>query len=540
MKAVLAFFLRNAMLYALLFAALVFYVFAWPDISEELSSGALRDDAMDRAAVVERLATYAADQDRSLARRKTAIEQSSADQIARRLDTAKEARSVKVAQRDSGGGWLDSVRPSKILERKRLELEIAALNIEIDVLTSTGDARAADAALRQYARIPTAEAIAISDRLCERAGRQIQAFDRRAELSRTARNLVFRERRQLVQTRGDRCAAAETRQKRREAGLAANRAAAAARQALASASAQALPTAAELADDLPRRALRDIAIWAGAALLLILTMPLLIRLFFWFVLAPFAERREAIRMNVPGGKGTPISVTAQSAVSVAVMLAPGEELLVRQGFLQTSAQSATKATQFLLDWRHPLSSLASGMRFLTRLRGDGSATTVSAAHDPFAEVTLLTLPPGASCVLQPRALAAVAQPQGQPITITSHWRLFSLHAWLTLQLRYLVFHGPARLVITGSRGIRAESADTGRIFAPDQLVGFSANLGYAVRRNETFWPYFTGIEPLLRDRVTDGDGILLLEETPSVGRGKGGIRGGLEGAVDSLLKAFGI
>ena len=83
-------------------------------------------------------------------------------------------------------------------------------------------------------------------------------------------------------------------------------------------------------------------------------------------------------------------------------------------------------------------------------------------------------------MLHPRALVAVAQPEGRPVRITSHWRLFSLNAWLTLQLRYLVFHGPCRLVIKGGRGIRLERAERGRIFGQEQLVGFSADLAYSV------------------------------------------------------------
>ena len=180
------------------------------------------------------------------------------------------------------------------------------------------------------------------------------------------------------------------------------------------------------------------------------------------------------------------------------------------------------------------------MTFLTRIAGEGSRTTVSAVRDPLAEVAVIELPTGSSCVLHPRALAAVIQPIGQPIRITGHWRLASLHAWLTLQLRYLVFHGPARLIIKGSRGVRVEAAEWGRIFGQAQLVGFSANLAYSVRRTETFWPYFLGREELLKDRVLDGDGVLIVEEAPLAGGQPGQIKRGLEGAVDAGLKAFGL
>ena len=133
----------------------------------------------------------------------------------------------------------------------------------------------------------------------------------------------------------------------------------------------------------------------------------------------------------------------------------------------------------------------------------------------------------------------MVQPQDRPLRIASKWRLFNLNAWLTLQLRFLVFHGPARLMVKGGRGVRVEPVDEGRRFGQDQLVGFSADLAYSVARNETFLPYLLGREPLLRDRVEGGNGILIIEEAPYAGRRKG-LRGGLEGAFDAVLKAFGI
>ena len=138
------------------------------------------------------------------------------------------------------------------------------------------------------------------------------------------------------------------------------------------------------------------------------------------------------------------------------------------------------------------------------------------------------LPDGAACVLQPRALAAVAQPIRRPLRITRHWRLGSLNAWLTLQLRYLVFHGPARLVLKGGRGVRVESAERGRVFGQDQLVGLPADFAYSVTRAETFWPYFLGREQLLKDRTMPGKGVLIIEEAPLTVR-SGEVRRGLEG-----------
>ncbi|MGB3167524.1 MAG: hypothetical protein WBA68_12200, partial [Alteraurantiacibacter sp.] len=221
----------------------------------------------------------------------------------------------------------------------------------------------------------------------------------------------------------------------------------------------------------------------------------------------------------------------------------GEELLVRQSYLQSSPAGAEMRTRWLLNWRNPLTSLASGMAFLTRGRGEGLRFGISARDDPFAEIARIDLASGGAMVMQPRALAAVVQPVGKPMQIRSRWRLLSLHAWLTFQLRYLVFYGPGALIVKGGRGVKVEQAEAGRRFGQDQLVGFSAHTAYTVTRTETFLPYFFGREPLFLDRVADTDaaepGVLVIEEAPMAGRRKG-VRGGLEGAFDAVLKAFGI
>lgn len=275
------------------------------------------------------------------------------------------------------------------------------------------------------------------------------------------------------------------------------------------------------------------------SLILAMLSPYIIRTIFYFVLAPIAQRRAAIKISVPGISST-IPPVATSAASVSVRIAGGRELLVREGFLQSSSTGGTKRWRAVLDWRHPVASWATKLTGLTRIRGSDETVTISASADPFAEVAKLTLPAGTSLALHPRALVAVVQPISSPLKISSHWRIFSLNAWLTLQLRYLVFHGPADLVIQGGRGIRAEKAVRGRTFAQDQLVGFSSDLSYSVSRNETFIPYLLGKVSLFRDKVDGGEGVLIIEEAPLALRGGGPVKGGLEGAFDAALKAFGL
>jgi hypothetical protein len=279
-------------------------------------------------------------------------------------------------------------------------------------------------------------------------------------------------------------------------------------------------------------------LWPAAwALLAIILMPFAIRTLFYWVLAPLASLQKPITL-LETAASIPLP-SEKSSVSKSITVRDGEELLIKQGFLQTSSQQGAKATQWLLDASYPISSLAAGLWFLTRISGGGGTTTVSAVQDPFAEITRLVLPQGAACVLQPRAIAGVVQPLASPLRITSHWRLGTLNAWLTWQLRFLVFHGPADILLTGGRGVRVEPAEAGRNIGQDQLIGFSAGLAYSTGRTETFLPYLLGQEALLKDRIATGTGILIAEEAPRAGQARG-VKRGLEGAVDAVLKVFGI
>lgn len=475
--------------------------------------------------------------------RRAEIDGYSAARIKERLGHVQTQWAAVNDQLELRPGWLASVRPSLILERKRLELRRTGLEGEIRLLEGAAHRESVRAALHGV-MAPTPAAIAVGTQRCEAANAEVRRFNDRHALDRSVRNVLAAEARQLTETARMQCAKARSLVDARRSALA--RVATlrarltAAQGAYVEAGAEAEAAILRARIDLSGT-LRSILLRAAVLLASIIAAPYLIRLVLYYVFAPLAERRPAVRLPWPRETMlAPQALPQASATSAAIRLAAGEKLLVRQGFLQSTSSAGAKATQLLLDWRHPLSSLASGLAFLTRIEGEGETTTVSAVRDPFAEVAVLHLPPDAAYVLQPRALAAVVQPLGQPLRITTHWRLGSLHAWLTLQLRYLMFHGPAQLIVKGGRGVRVERAEQGRVFGQDQLVGFSPDLAYSVTRTETFWPYFLGLQPLLKDRVEAGTGLLIVEEAPLVGDGRTHPRRGLEGAADVLLKAVGL
>lgn len=551
LKAILGWIARHALVFALIVAALVAH--QWFSASTTTADDLRARLGTSRTA----LATYEQQAQTAVAASDQAVAQGQQATRAA-LDTRIAAARADREQAERIGarsdlGALAAGDAAAIVRTRTARLQAALLTRQItalEALRDTLDARRpgeslAEATARQVAIVRAQAAIVRA------AGNRLAALD--------AQNAVRRaftrtERAQLAARLTTARAAAATADRNTRALLTADRTL---RQSEATAARAAADVRASLAAetqrlerDLAGTATEQLGGWArrvdlagkarAAALVLlgIVLMPFAIRTLCYYVLAPFAERRAPIRLGAAGQPA--VTVAAPSATSIGVRPGEGEELLVRQGFLQSSARGGAKATQWLLDWRHPISSIAAGLSFLTRIPAHlGALTTVSAVDDAFAEVAMIDLPEGAACVLQPRALVGVVQPAGRPLRITGKWRLTTLAAWLTLQLRFLVFHGPAKLVVKGGRGVRAEAAEKGRVFGQDQLVGFSTDLAYSVTRTETFAPYLFGRESLLKDQVAEGGGVLIVEEAPSAGR-KRGVRAGLEGLIDAGLKVFGI
>ena len=266
--------------------------------------------------------------------------------------------------------------------------------------------------------------------------------------------------------------------------------------------------------------------------------PALVKAFLYFVVAPAAARRPPIRLR-PNDRGEADESAFASAVSHRIPLRDDEELLIMPEAVQSSPHIGAKSTKWLLNRAMPLSSLASGLVALVRFRGTEGSVQVTATGDPLAEIALVELPAGSAMVVKPRALRGVVHPAGRPVAITRHWRL-GLSAWLALQLRYLVFHGPCTLIVQGSRGVRLERAGGGRGINRAATIAFSAGLDFSVRRSEAFAAYLMGRQDLLNHSFAGAPGFLVYEEMPRSGQ-RGGLWGrGLAGLGDAALKTIGL
>ncbi|MEO5961525.1 MAG: hypothetical protein ABIZ49_10310 [Opitutaceae bacterium] len=274
--------------------------------------------------------------------------------------------------------------------------------------------------------------------------------------------------------------------------------------------------------------------------------PTLWALAMYFGFAAVAMRGRPIRFTdqLPA-----LPAVGESHVSIVVSLREGELLRIKEKFLQASDEGVKKSTRFVLDWRVPLTSLACGLVELVELRAAAVGTeyrvTLSNSDDPHIELALVEIPAGGALILRPSYLAGVVQREDEPLRIRRRWQIFRWQAWITGQFRFFEFIGPCRLVVAGSRGVRAEVlaeregvSDPARRTNQDATIGFTPNLDYRPVRAETFWSYYRGMNPLFDDLFA-GRGLFILQETATPGAAAK--TGRFWSAVwNGVLKVFGV
>lgn len=286
--------------------------------------------------------------------------------------------------------------------------------------------------------------------------------------------------------------------------------------------------------------------WVVWALVLYFFGPTVGKLMLYFGVAPLIAGGRAVRLTP---ELAVLPEVATSRVSAEIALQPGERLWVKGKFLQASDEGMPRATRYVLDWRIPVTCVITGLIELIELKAKNGAgeqrLTLSNQANPQSELAVLTLPAGAAIVLRPSFLAGVIVPEGGRLELRRRWQLFRWQAWVTLQFRFFEFVGPCRLIVAGSRGVRAErlteregNPAPARRANQDATVGFTPNLDYRPVRAETFWSYYRGVNPLFDDLFA-GQGIFLCQEISTDGDASRA-RNFWSGLWGGLTKLFGL
>lgn len=288
--------------------------------------------------------------------------------------------------------------------------------------------------------------------------------------------------------------------------------------------------------------------------------PLARKLALYYVVARFVVRRKPLRLS--RSKDAPAPALGGGGKTVTIDLWPGEWLRVKPALVESAAENLARGSRFFLKRRFPITNIACGLIRVAELRNEhaGSVQRVVLrgagkwtgegrdARGRRAELAVVQVPEGGSLVLRPRYLAGVVRAANATLVIRSHWRIFSWHAWVTGQFRFLEFAGPCRLIVASQRGVQAETLETGdngrrpvRRANEWATIGFTPGLRYRPARAESFWSYFRGMSALYDDLFI-GEGMFFIQKT-AIGQGrydKGVLRQFVAGAWRAFQKVFGM
>lgn len=276
------------------------------------------------------------------------------------------------------------------------------------------------------------------------------------------------------------------------------------------------------------------------ALALTIIFSPLSRFITYYLLAPIAARQQPIVFNSAPSTSNGLRKQSDSAAGLTIHLAPGNVLLAHHDYVKAVPKQCRTKTQMLFDWSSPLTSLLAGLHNLLRIEpNDSMSVEISSGHDGLNELICIDLESDAGVVIEPRNVVGLVIKQGASVALHKHWEIKKLQSWLKWQFRYVTVSGPLTIILKGGRGLVVSEVHDELMLAPEYVVGFSTNLGYATSRTETFSGYYTRKKSLLNDRFIGERGLVIHQEA-NFGSGVHTKRHGLEGVVDGLLKAFGI
>lgn len=148
--------------------------------------------------------------------------------------------------------------------------------------------------------------------------------------------------------------------------------------------------------------------------------PIAIKFCLYFLLAPLAAKQSPICLQPNSRAKKPVGEQSnRSAVSLALEVAPGFELVVQPSYFHSAPERCATTSRFVLNSQFVMTSVAAGMYNLTAVRSDQAfVTTVSSGQDSLAELLKVDIGEEESVCLLPRSLVGVIQRRDSPVRIS--------------------------------------------------------------------------------------------------------------------------
>ena len=291
----------------------------------------------------------------------------------------------------------------------------------------------------------------------------------------------------------------------------------------------------------------------------VIMMPIVWKAFWFYLMMPKINRRPPLRLSLEErGQAT----VTEARGSLEVPLEQGRPLAVRASWLVGVGDGPGRVVRRTrIFWRtgSPFVSYAASLFLLTELQatgaGPGASTpdgdpdqddsaptrtgqaraVIAPQRDPDMYICRLELTDHPGFVIHPRHVVGIMG----DIQLKRRWRIFSLHALATRQVRFLMFSGTGTVFLTGRGGVTAMEAEQAAMKLEEQAVaGFDGRLAYRSVRTETFLPYLLGRTALVDDTF-EGKGLFLREGVTGADVRVTPMERGVNGVLAALGKFLG-
>jgi uncharacterized protein (AIM24 family)/uncharacterized protein YoxC len=266
--------------------------------------------------------------------------------------------------------------------------------------------------------------------------------------------------------------------------------------------------------------------------------PILWKAFAYWIIGGIAGRIQPIKFE---NKNTDLTgpEISESKPALRVELRPGEELILKEDFLQGVTGDLKRKTQYFWRKSFPVLSFIAGLVMMTRIKAGkkGGKVTISAQSESFLEVCRIGLGDGETYVFRPGFMVAYIGGDAEP-KISCVYRL-RLQNWLTLRFRYFMVTGPGVIFLSAGRGFHKEYAEDDMVTVDRDMPALvSPGMDFGTRKAETFWSYALGKNALFDDQFS-GSGLILCQQIKGYagGRDPEKVWGRILGAIG---KVFGL
>jgi uncharacterized protein (AIM24 family) len=244
--------------------------------------------------------------------------------------------------------------------------------------------------------------------------------------------------------------------------------------------------------------------------------PICWKAFWYFGLARLAQHAPGIQLETSNHDRK--FRASHGEKHCTVILQPGEHLYSRMEWIHQYSSTGKKRTRFLLDWKSPFTSYATGLSELTEVSvvpgSQPAEVVISSGHNPDTYLCEVEIENHPGIVVYPAQVIAITG----NVRVKTKWCITNPHAWIAGRLRHIIFYGTGKLFVRGTGGIDPVQISDPPVRISESIVtAFETFLPFSTVRTETFWPYYKQIVPLF-DYQFKGEGWILRQTAPDAAR----------------------